>query len=355
MLGSINNKNYFSNVIKPPNISKNIKNFQEIDYQIEIWEDNIIWTHNNNKNVSGKFRKLIDELKPHIIKFKKEGYPKNYYCIFNQDPNFMRKLSWGISEYENILDALFYANGWKGLIGLELSKVKLKEFQDKHKRLPTQREFEIISNKNIHKKKYWTRLGINTWNDLLLATFGKVNIDYNRYSGEEGLKNAREVLIKFHKCNKILPTARYKETLCYANIIARGVWSDLGINTWNDLLKKTFGKINKPNRIYKGEHGLERAKSELLQFFKTHKRKPTSEENSVSSILVAIKRDYWNKFGIASWNDLLHFVFGSVNVENRIWNGKNGLENAIKKLRDYFKQTRQLPSRRVKGMSGIVK
>lgn len=161
--------------------------------------------------------------------------------------------------------------------------------------------------------------------------------------------------LKFYKIKKKLPTANDESMVCYANVIARGVWRDLGINTWNDLLKKTFGRINKPNRIYKGEIGLERAKTELLQFFKTHKSKPTSEEKSVSSILVAIKKGYWNKFGITSWNGLLHYVFGSVNVNKGIWTGKKGLENAKIRLKDYFKQYKGLPSRRAKGMGGIVK
>ena len=286
--------NNFLKVFKPNNLSKKIKNFQESNSQLSIWNDDKIWKNFEDENISPKLREIIDELKLQLIEFMKEGYSEEFCRKHQLDFGFMRKLSWGISEYENILDALFYANGWKGLIGLELSKVKLKEFQGKHKRLPTQREFEVISNKNIHKKKYWTRFGINTWNDLLLATFGEVNVEYNIYSGKKGLKNARENLIKFHKLKKRLPTARDKTMVCYANVIARGVWSDFGITTWNDLLKKTFGKINKPNQIYKGEIGLDRAKSELLQFFKTNKSKPTSEEKSVASILVAIKRGYWN-------------------------------------------------------------
>jgi hypothetical protein len=267
----------------------------------------------------------------------------------------MRKLSWGISEYVNILEALFYANGWKGLIGLDLSKVQLRQFQDEHKRLPTQREFEVISNKNIHKKKYWTKFGINTWNDLLMATFGKVNTEYNTYTGKEGLKKARKELAKFHKLEKRLPTASDKAMVPFANLIARGVWSEYGVNTWNDLLKTTFGKINKPNQLYKGKIGLERAKSELSQYFKTHGTKPTSEEKFVASILVAIKRGYWSQFSITSWNDLLHLVFGSVNIRKGIWTGENGLERAKEKLENYYKEKNKLPTRRTKGLGGITK
>ncbi len=113
-----------------------------------------------------------------------QSFPKKM-----QNPLYF-KLAFGIAKFEDIKKALFYANGWKGLIGLELAKTKLKLFHKENNRLPKKRDMDIISNANIRKYKYWRKFGIYTWNDLMKQTFGKVNAEHHIYDGIEGLQNA---------------------------------------------------------------------------------------------------------------------------------------------------------------------
>ena len=175
-----------------------------------------------------------------LIEFMKEGYSKKVCEKYKRNFSFMRKISLGIAEHENILEALFYANGWKGLIGLELSKIKLKEFQDKNKRLSTQREFEVISNKIIHKRKYWTKFGINIWNDLLKTAFGTINKERNKYIGKERLERAKKELLQFEKKNGKIPTSKNKGMNTIYTTARLGKWIDFGIKSWRDLINYAF-------------------------------------------------------------------------------------------------------------------
>ncbi len=336
-------------------IKDRIKPFEIIPSYIDLWTDLGIWYLHNEDFFSDWLKQKFSELKEIIRKFYDNDILKEENKEKSLNYSYIRKLVYGISKYQNIYDALFFANGWKGLIGLELAKTKLKLFYNKNKRFPTQREMDIISNKVIQKKKYWKKFGINSWNDLLKETFGQVNKTYNIHRGKKGLEKAKYCLLNFQKKQKRLPTARDKMMITYSNVVARGIWSEFGINTWNDLLIYTFKKINKSSNLYKGELGLNRAKIVLKNYYKKYKKKPTSEIKEVASILVAIKRNYWSKFGIKSWNDLLENVFGNVNVRKGIWTGEKGLERAKEKLKSFFIDNNALPTNKTKGFGGIVK
>ena len=46
------------------------------------------------------------------------------------------------------------------------------------------------------------------------------------------------------------------------------------------------------------------------------------------SIVKAIERRYWKDYNIRLWNDLLRDVFGKVNVIQKTWKEKEGLDRA---------------------------
>jgi hypothetical protein len=73
------------------------------------------------------------------------------------------------------------------------------------------------------------------------------------------------------------------------------------------------------------------------------------------SISGAIKRKYWEKWGIKSWNNLLILEFGKTNRKYSIWVGKEGLQRAINKILDYYEETGKKPTRRSPGFGGVVK
>ncbi|MHA1360285.1 MAG: hypothetical protein ACTSRC_19360 [Candidatus Helarchaeota archaeon] len=93
-----------------------------------------------------------------------------------------------------------------------------------------------------------------------------------------------------------------------------------GISTWNDLLRFTFGEINREQNKYVGKEGLERAINELKEFKTKNNRLPKKKDKEMNGIVDAIRRYQWLAFGIKTWNDLLVFVFNKV---NKNWNGNN--------------------------------
>jgi len=90
------------------------------------------------------------------------------------------------------------------------------------------------------------------------------------------------------------------------NNALNGIWRDFGISNWNNLLKTTFGRINKEKNKYIGKEGLERAKKELLQFERNFGKKPTSKSKGMNT---TARLGKWNEFGIKSWNELIIYSF----------------------------------------------
>ncbi|MHA1148416.1 MAG: hypothetical protein ACTSR8_09235 [Promethearchaeota archaeon] len=308
-------KNCFYKNFKPKNISKMIQEFDGFDFRICIWENKGIWRIDGNDFITPIFRQLILEIKPQIIEFVREGFSRKTCEKFNQDFKFMRRLAFGIAKFEDIQKALFYANGWKGLIGLELAKIELKLFYKKQGRLPKRRDMDIISNANIRKYKYWRNFGIYTWNDLMKQTFGEVNAEHHLYDGIEGLQNAVQQLLEFKRINKRLPNLqdKDKEIKAYYNAIVRGLWKEFGINSWNDLMNRAFGKINAIKKLWTGEGGFERAQARLKEFYEKEGKLPSRRTPGMAGIFKAIQRGKYSEYGINKWNDLVYHIFGEVN------------------------------------------
>ena len=99
--------------------------------------------------------------------------------------------------------------------------------------------------------------------------------------------------------------------------ICRGEWISFGIETWNDLLKSIFKKINHNYNIYVGAEGLKRARKELEKFKKENKRIPKAKDKGMDSISSACYKGRWLSFGITFWNDLLIYVFGNGNRKRK--------------------------------------
>lgn len=139
--------------------------------------------------------------------------------------------------------------------------------------------------------------------------------------GKFGLEIAQTKLRAFKAKQGRLPRVEDNIWRTIITAIYRGQWASFGIETWNDLLKKTFGEVNKENGIYIGEQGLEHAIAKLQAFKAENSRLPKSSDNGMSGIEDAISRGEWVSFGIKRWNDLLRKTFGEVNVEHWIYTG----------------------------------
>jgi hypothetical protein len=333
------------------NIKNRIKPFKIFVDKIEIWRDLNIWTIQNENYYSDWMKQEIKRLKPIVIEFVKEGYYKKVCEKHDVEYSFLRKFAFGIAEFKKIIKALKYANGYRGKIGLELAIAEIKLNQKKNNKMPTSHDNGIKGIMSAISRGTWSKFGINSWNDILIQTFGKANFITNKYIGKAGFQNALTELKDFREKKKILPTMRDKEMLGIIGAISRGAWKDFGIKTWNELLTNAFGKINREFSKYGGLKGMNIAVNELKQFNEDFGRIPKSRE--VRSISEAVYNEYWKDLGINTWNDLLMLTFGKINLPRGIYTGKNGLSNAIEKMKAFKIKEGRIPKIKDVGMSGI--
>lgn len=254
----------------------------------------------------------------------------------------------GINKWNDLLNLVFskinqkisVLKYYKGIKGLNLAKQELIEFSKKNNRIP--RNYEFLYFKRAFQKRFWSKYGINSWNDLLKEVFGKINRHRNGFiETQEGLQSAKDKLISFFKKYKRLPKSKEFSfiTSCYLS----GSWKDFGIESWNDLLQLTFGKVNNKFEHWKGKKGLIKAKNKALNFYKIHKRLPKSTEKQMEGISNASNNKTWKNQGIQNWNDFLKFVFGQVNLRSNIWIGERGFKRAKEWMIDFFEKNKRLP------------
>lgn len=207
--------------------------------------------------------------------------------------------------------------GYIGKLGLELAQAEMKKFKAKHGRLPRSREKEMASIHGAIYEQEWIAFGVGKWNDLLIRTFGEVNIESGFYTGEQGLQRAIDELRTFKAKYGRLPKTDDKEMSGIITAINYREFASFGIRKWNDLLRRVFGRVNIEMGIYKGEQGLQRAVSELWAFKESNGRLPKSGDKEMSGIRGAIKREEWVPYGFEKWNDLLRKTFGIVNKKGK--------------------------------------
>jgi len=200
--------------------------------------------------------------------------------------------------------------GYQGLYGLEIAKDELHTFKKKYNRLPKANEFGSIK-KAILRGEYRS-FNIVSWNDLLKVTFGEINVEREIYTPDnKGLERAIVELRILEKELGRLPTASDKKGNVIRKAISRKKWTSFGIYTWNDLMKKTFGRVNVIVPVYTAdEQGLQSALNTLRTFKQQRNRLPKSSDKGMSTIKSGIYRKRWIRFGIGTWNDLMRKAFG---------------------------------------------
>jgi hypothetical protein len=127
----------------------------------------------------------------------------------------------------------------KELEGLERVKNILIGYYSTEGRIPPHTSFRLIN--HAIKRKIWVDHNIESWTDLLFYTFGKRMIP-GYSNGLMGLNKAQEDLILFFEKNGFLP--RYNDFTSIYGYICRGDWLKFDIYTWNDMMKRIFGRVN---------------------------------------------------------------------------------------------------------------
>ena len=87
---------------------------------------------------------------------------------------------------------------------------ELRNFKIENNRLPKTDDTKMGGIIGAINRGKWTFDGIRTWNDLLRKTFGEVNIERDKYTGEQGLNQAMAELRNFKIEHSRLPTSNEK-------------------------------------------------------------------------------------------------------------------------------------------------
>ncbi len=254
--------------------------------------------------------------------------------------------TWGDLIYETFGFIKGTQNLWKGGGGLERALFWIKKFYDENGTLPSGKnsDYYYIINQ-LASSKFWKKYGISNWDDLTIKACGLVSNKKKskNWAGIEGLETARNELIKYFDVHQKLPVSSKFSSINQA--IRKGYWKEQKINSWNDLLRDLFGRVNGFNEIWMGQKGLERARKELKSYFNTHQKLPISP--MFSTISWAARKGYWKEQNIESWNDLLRDTFGKVNRPYLTWKGNIGLNRAKKILIEYKNKHNKYPEEKI--------
>ncbi len=86
----------------------------------------------------------------------------------------------------------------------------------------------------------------------------------------------------------------------------------MGIVNWTDLLQYVFKIETESDTYWQGEEGLKRAQDRLNSFFTANKCLPKFRDQPFHGMRNAIKKHYWDKLGIQTWDDLAFKTVGIV-------------------------------------------
>ncbi len=315
-----------------------IKVFDEYYQSIEIWEHPRIWRIEDEDCYSDFLLQELNQIKEVLKVFVSEGYSKRFTSTY--EFSFLRNLAHYFSKTKNFKESVHRANGWAGILGLEFAKAQLKIFRKKFGRIPLYNDEGMNGIIGSCQKRYWKEFGIHSWNGLLHDLFGKIYRPIINYKGKNAFERSKKKLKKFYQNEGRKPFTRDLKYIAQATI--RGCWKEFGIHCWNDLLRDVFKEVNREHIKYVGKKGLNRAKEELLLFYKINGRLPRNEDAG-GGIKKACKSRYWEKWNVLYWNDLLREVFGKINIKYNYYQGKEGLERAKDDLGKFQSENGRIP------------
>jgi len=335
------------------------------EYDIKSWNDllNLVFGEIYCEKNKYKGRQGLDRAIQVLNKFKKENgkKPPQHSKGMSGILTAIRRGEWkefGINSWNNLLMHVFGEINYEpdkyiGRKGLNRAIQELKEFKTKFGKKPTSTNKGINGILSAIRRGEWKEFGINSWNDLLMHTFGEVYFEIHKYKGKSGFEKAIQELKELEKKIGKKPTSNSRGVSSIYKIIQKGEWKEFGIETWNDLLRLVFGEIYIETNKYIGKEGLDRAKQVLMDFKQANKKLPIINSKGMGGLVNAILRGEWKEFGISSWNDLLYATFGVINKEKNKYIGKEGLDRAIQVLKEFKRINGIKPKSNSKGINGI--
>ena len=128
----------------------------------------------------------------------------------------------------------------KGTIGFNKAREELNLFFEKNGRIPRSDNFDSM--RGAIRRGYWRKFEIKSWSDMLKCVFGITN-QPSITDKKEFLQFIRKKLIKHYEETKMLPTCTKFRLFEYL-ISVKKYWVKYGINTWDDLLRELFRRVN---------------------------------------------------------------------------------------------------------------
>ena len=330
------------------------------EFNVKSWNDFLVYTFGENQVKEWKEAEDLEKFNKGISELE-EFYNQNKRLpLYNDDAvKWIASsvtagiwIKYGVTTWNDLLMRIFGEvnlehNLYNGVEGFNKAVNELLDFYDKNAKLPTIKECPAIA--GAVYRGVWIKYGITKWNDIMIYTFGEVNLNIeNDFSEKDSLEKAQKQLRDFKDKNGRYPTVKDGKMSSIWKAAKRGVWKDLGIESWNDLFKITFGIKAIERNIYIGKKGLERAIKEIRVYKKETGKNPSLPE--MDAIYRVIKKGEWGKYGIVCWNDILQAAIGEVNVERKNYKGKIGFEKAIQELIAYKKRTGKIPTTKNEGM-----
>jgi len=273
---------------------------------------------------------------------------------YNLTISIIKRLARDILAGKSMENILRSRIGLQGKLGLDLAVATIKKFQFKMKKLPRSTDKGMDNVIRGVCKGDWKRFGIHSWNDLLIQTFTEEQIkSWEELERKRKFNEAVIKIRKFFQKFQRLPKLIDEEVKDIHNTIVNGYWINYGIKKWNDFLLYVFGEVNFNSTKYVSLDGFNKAKYELQKYYEETGKLPLYDD--FEGITNAIKKGYWIKYGINTWNKLLLYVFGDVNLIINKYKGKKGLEFIKHKFKEFEHKNNRILRTNDKGMSGIYR
>jgi len=257
-----------------------------------------IWT---GKKGFIKARDLILEFFHEFYKTPKQDENKQFRSISGFASHYYWQ-EWGIRNWNDLirycgLDVNHDMGKWKGEIGLKRAKSELLAYREYFGTTPTQKKMGSIA---ASARTNWKQFNITSWNELLGYCGLDPNHDVNKWTGEKGLKKAKELILEYYQNHNRSPTQADFNVITQAS---RTNWKQFDIKGWNELLTYCGLEINHKLNIWAGEEGLITAQKKIKEFVKDNKCIPVYD--NLQELAAAAERGHWIEFNVLSWTDLI--------------------------------------------------
>jgi hypothetical protein len=269
-----------------------------------------------------------------LLYYRKFGKPpiaeSGFFYFFKRDCRKGILKQYGIMNWKDLLEIslskqTYYQRSRQstsGIEGLKRSKLHLRKLCQETGKIPRSDDTGCKFIAGAIRHGFWTKFEITTWGDIIFAVFGYVKGTMNLWKGGGGLNRAMVWIKNWDNQHGKLPTTYNKIFASINQCIKQEWWIKNGIRTQNDLFFRTCGKRRKyearsnkekrPRGFWTGKKGFENMIHELKTYHTDQHKLPTAK--NFPYVWDQCRNGRWKEFNINSWNNLLFYIFGKVNV-----------------------------------------